>query len=180
MFLDMKSSTTIAEKLGHVKYFEMLRAYYADLSDPIIQYQGELNQYIGDEMVITWTLENGLNNNNCVACFFEMKKELAKKSAQYINLYGLLPSFKAGIHIGKVTTGEIGKIKRDIIFTGDVLNTAARIQGLCNSYGMDILVSEELINKLDLDKRYAIQSLGERELRGRDKKVKLYTISKNL
>ena len=60
-----------------------------------------------------------------------MKRELKQKSKLYQDRFGLVPSFKAGIHIGKVTTGEIGKIKRDIIFTGDVLNTAARIQGLC-------------------------------------------------
>jgi len=73
MFLDMKSSTTIAEKLGHVKYFEMLKEYYSDLSDPIIQYSGEIYQYVGDEIVVSWKLKNGLQNNNCLNCFFAMK-----------------------------------------------------------------------------------------------------------
>ncbi len=52
-----------------------------------------------------------------------------------------MPEFKAGFHIGKVTTGEIGVIKKDIIFTGDILNTTARIQGLSNTYKVDIITS---------------------------------------
>lgn len=70
MFLDMKSSTTIAEKLGHVKYFKLLKEYYADLSDSIIKYSGEVYQYVGDEIVVSWTIKNGLSKANCIGCFF--------------------------------------------------------------------------------------------------------------
>ncbi len=52
-----------------------------------------------------------------------------------------MPEFKAGFHIGKVITAEIGVIKKDIIFTGDVLNTTARIQGLSNTYEVDMITS---------------------------------------
>lgn len=177
MFLDMRSSTRIAEQLGHVRYFEMLKAYYSDLSDPIIQYSGEIYQYVGDEIVVSWNLKNGLSNNNCIQCFFAMKAAISRQSGKYYQQFGLLPAFKAGFHLGKVTTGEIGVIKKEIIFTGDVLNTTARIQGLCNSYQVDILISDRLIEKLTPHSPFQIKSLGENELRGRDEKVALYTIS---
>jgi adenylate cyclase len=176
MFLDMKSSTTIAESLGHVRYFEMLREYYADLSDPIMNYSGEIYQYVGDEIVVSWKLKNGLQNNNCIQCFFAMKAALNKQTRKYNEKFGLLPGFKAGFHLGKVTTGEIGVIKKEIIFTGDVLNTTARIQGLCNMYKVDILVSDDLRKKLTLNSQFQIEALGENELRGRDEKIKLFTI----
>ena len=176
MFLDMRSSTHIAEQLGHVRYFEMLKAYYSDLSDPIVQYSGEIYQYVGDEIVVSWNLKNGLSNNNCIQCFYAMKAAISRQSEKYHQQFGLLPAFKAGFHLGKVTTGEIGVIKKEIIFTGDVLNTTARIQGLCNSYQVDILISEGLIKKLTLPSQFQIRSLGENELRGRDEKVALYTI----
>ncbi|RZK33791.1 MAG: adenylate/guanylate cyclase domain-containing protein, partial [Pedobacter sp.] len=54
MFVDMKSSTTIAENLGHVKYFEMLKEYFFDLSGAVINHTGAIYQYAGDEMIITW------------------------------------------------------------------------------------------------------------------------------
>jgi len=177
MFLDMKSSTTIAEKIGHVRYFEMLREYFADLSDSIVRHSGEIYQYVGDEVVLSWKLKNGLSNNNCIRCFFAMKDEIGKQVEHYNAEFGLLPQFKAGLHIGKVTTGEIGVIKKEIIFTGDVLNTTARIQGLCNSYEVDILVSDSLMKKLHLQSQFQVQSLGEKELKGRGERIMLYTLT---
>jgi class 3 adenylate cyclase len=178
MFLDMKSSTTIAESLGHVKYFEMLREYYFDLSDPIVKYSGEIYQYVGDEIVVSWKLKSVLENNNCIRCFFAMKEALEKQTTKYNNRFGLLPGFKAGFHLGKVTTGEIGVIKKDIIFTGDVLNTTARIQGLCNTYKVDILISHNLMKELDINAQFQIKTLGENKLRGKDETIELFTISK--
>ena len=176
MFLDMKSSTTIAESLGHVRYFDMLREYYADLSDSIIQHAGEVYQYVGDEIVVTWKLKSGLQNNNCVQCFFAMKAALKKQSRKYRAAFGLVPEFKAGFHLGKVITGEIGVLKKEIIFTGDVLNTTARIQGLCNTYGVDILISGHLMKMLPEPFLFQGQALGENALRGRDEKIELFTI----
>src|SRR4030095_10451548 len=176
MFLDIKSSTTIAESLGHIKYFQMLRDYYADLTEPVVKFSGEIYQYVGDEIVVSWKLKNGLRKHNCIHCFFAMKEAIKKQASKYNEEFGLVPSFKAGFHLGKVTTGEIGVIKRDIIFTGDVLNTTARIQGLCNDYQVDVLISGELIKKLDLDSQFRPKALGVNELRGKDEKLELYTI----
>ena len=176
MFLDMKSSTTIAEDIGHVKYFEMLKEYFSDLTNPIIQYLGEIYQYVGDEIVVTWTLKKGILNNHCIECFFEMKRTIQNQKNKYQNQFGLVPEFKAGFHCGKVITGEIGVIKKEIIFTGDVLNTTARIQSLCNGYGVDLLVSEPLMKKLNLLPPYQMKAMGKNELRGRDEKIDLFTV----
>ena len=178
MFLDMKSSTQIAEKLGHVVYFKMLQQYFSDLTDPIIDHCGEIYQYAGDEMILSWPLKKGLKNNACIKCFFAMKKSLIVQSACYIEKYGVLPQFKAGLHCGKVTTGEIGVLKKEIIFTGDVLNATARIEGLCNQYGVDILVSCNLLKKLDLSTNYTIESVGKNTLRGKNEQFELFTLTK--
>ena len=130
MFLDMKSSTTIAENLGHVEYYKLLNQYYADITEAIVQTSGEIYQYVGDEVVISWKLKNGYQNNNCLRCFFLIKQIFESVSEKYIKEFGLVPGFKAGLHLGKVTTGEIGVVKKEIKFTGDVLNTTARIQSL--------------------------------------------------
>jgi adenylate cyclase len=109
-----------------------------------------------------------------------MKAAIAKQADNYQEKFGLLPEFKAGFHYGKVTTGEIGVIKKDIIFTGDVLNTTARIQALCNVYKTDLLISDDLLKQLHLDSTYQIKSFGENELRGRDEKIGLSTILVNI
>jgi adenylate cyclase len=73
--------------------------------------------------------------------------------------------------------GEIVVVKKEIIFTGDVLNTTARIQGLCNSCKVDLLLSENLLNILEKSDRYQRIEIGETELRGRQEKIKLFTVS---
>jgi adenylate cyclase len=177
MFLDMTSSTTIAESLGHLKYFELLREYYSDLTDSIVDYAGEIYQYVGDEIVVSWKLENTLPNNNCLHCFFALKAALKKQSIKYQDRFNVVPAFKAGFHVGKVTTGEIGVIKKEIIFTGDVLNTTSRIQALCHQYHSEILISGMLIKRLRPEPDFRLLSMGEVVLRGRDGKVELFTIS---
>ena len=105
-----------------------------------------------------------------------MKEDLGKRADWYNEKFGLLPAFKAGFHVGKVTTGEIGALKKEIILTGDVLNSTARIQGLCNQYKVDLLISDDLMKSLDLDSEFEIKSLGKNELRGKMVNIELYTL----
>lgn len=178
MFLDMKSSTAIAEKLGHIDYFELLKSYYFNLSNAIIKNEGDVYQYIGDEIVISWKFKNGIRNNNCINCFFDMKLDLEKKKENYLAKYGVFPEFKAGIHFGEVTVGEIGALKKEIFFTGDVLNTTARLQSLCNAYNVDLLISYELSKHLSLTEDYSIINIKEQILKGKTKTIDLVTLKR--
>ena len=173
MFLDLKASTTMAEKLGHVRYFNFLQEYYDNLSDAIIAHQGEVYQYIGDEIVVSWKYELGLSANNCIECFFAMKRDLQKRWPFYETKYGFQPNFKAALHFGQVTTGEIGALKKEIFYTGDVLNTTSRIQGLCNEFGEALLVSQELAAKLTLGERFQTKSHGTVALKGKAKSLEI-------
>ncbi len=177
MFLDMKSSTTIAESLGHVKYFNLLRDYYDLMSDPIIDTLGEVYQYIGDEIVVSWDLDKGIQNTNCIRCFFDIRDSLSANQKKLQSKYGHEIDFKAGIHFGEVTIGEIGALKKEIAFTGDVLNTTARIQGLCNQYGTSLLISSKLKDILPQG-RYIFENKGNISLKGRVKTEELYSVSR--
>ena len=176
MFLDLKSSTTIAEKIGHQRFFEFLKEIFNDITEPIINSQGEIYQYVGDEVVVTWLVEKGLVNNNCLSCFFEIQKVFVEKKKYYLEKYGILPSFKAGMHIGEATVGEIGVIKKDIVFSGDVLNTTSRIQGECNNHNVNIILSSALLERMPLNGEYLKIPLGEIQLKGKIEKVELMTM----
>lgn len=177
MFLDLKSSTTIAEKVGHIQYFNFLNEYYQDITRSIIRSYGVIYQYVGDEVVITWSMDEGLKNAHCIQLYFQMEHKIDQIKGKYEQKYGIVPSFKAGVHCGKVTVGEIGSIKKEIVYSGDVLNTTARIQALCNSYNSKMLISSELLHKLSpLDKDFKTDEIGEMTLRGKDKKVKIYSV----
>lgn len=178
MFLDMRSSTTIAERLGHQQYYRLLNRYYRDMTNAILETRGEIYQYVGDEIVVSWKKEVGLIENNCLKCFFEIKVALEKNAEFYEKHFNTIPEFKAGMHLGSVTTGEVGVIKKELLFTGDVLNVTARIQGLCNELESDLLISEELSQQLSLAGTYSIVDKGEFELRGRGKLVRLNAVNK--
>jgi adenylate cyclase len=87
-----------------------------------------------------------------------------------------VPTFKAGFHYGQVTTGEVGLVKRERIFSGDVVNTAARIQNTCNEYGVDNLIPKALLDLLRLPASYNLREIGAIGLRGKREPISLWTI----
>lgn len=176
MFTDMKDSTTIAEQLGHIKYFDYLRSYYNDLSNAIIKNRGDVYQYIGDEIVISWNSKKKNAVQQSIQCFFDMKQDLAKKKDWYLETYGVFPDFKGALHLGEVTTGEIGALKKEIFFTGDVLNTTSRMQSLCKEYQVDFLVSHDLKDAIHDDFLFPFQKVGETILKGKSQSIELYTL----
>ncbi len=177
MFLDLKSSTTIAEKLGTGRYNDFLNDFFTDITDPILNSGGEIYQYVGDEVVVSWKRKNGLKNSNCLKCFFLISEVVENTHPEYQKKYGIVPEFKAGIHIGEVTVGEIGIIKRDITYSGDVLNTAARIQATCNALNERLLVSDELLQ--ELDHPFKVKRHGKVELRGKSIAVEISGLTVN-
>ncbi len=177
MFLDLRGSTTIAEQIGNKPFFDLLKELYHDITAPVIRSLGEIYQYIGDEVVISWPVARGLRDDNCIQCFFRIQDALAKRKAQYQQKYNITPSVKAGLHLGTATVGEIGVLKKDIVYSGDVLNTTSRIQGECNKYEVDLLVSGELLGRLKNTSDYATRPIGEIQLRGKTEKIELIAVS---
>lgn len=176
MFLDLRSSTTIAEGLGEEKYFSFLKEVFRVATPAILSNQGEIYQYVGDEIVISWELEKGRKDAHCIHCFFDIQQALNERKEHFFGQYGHHPEFKAGIHYGHVMAGEIGIVKREIAFSGDVLNTAARIQSKCNELKVDILTSKALVDLIGPLEQFNPSEIGSIELRGKREKVTLYTL----
>jgi adenylate cyclase len=176
MFADIKDATTIAEILGEEKYFHFLKDFFKVIAPAIIETKGEVYQYVGDEIVVSWKIKKGLEKGNALRCFYKMKELIEKKSTHFEKHYKYQPKFKVGYHYGAVMVGEIGQIKREIAFSGDVLNTTSRIQAKCNELGVDILVSEEFAEiHYILPKGIEAVNLGEQNLKGKAEPMCLVT-----
>jgi len=180
MFLDIKGSTRIAEELGNIQYFKLLSKFFLDTSNPVLESSGEIYQYVGDEVVISWPLKVGLENSQALTCFFKIEDTIMDKASEYKKLFGLVPNFKAGLHFGEVTIGEVGSLKKDIVFSGDVLNTTSRIQDQCNQFGVNLLVSKKLLDLMPEAQHYHTRKLKEIALRGKQRPVTLYSVDRNL
>ena len=174
MFIDLQSSTELAEQLGHIKYSRLIQDCFSDLSVTSPNY-AQIYQYVGDEAVLSWSLDKGIHNENCLNAFYAFKEQLASRASYYEQEYGHLPFFKAGLNCGIVTVTEVGKYKREIAYHGDTINTAARIQAKCNEYGVELLVSENLFESLSKEK-YDFVDKGCVELRGKQNRIELYEV----
>lgn len=177
MFLDLKSSTTAAEALGHYKYSQLIQDCFYDLNAIIRKYDAEIYQYAGDEAILSWKYESGIKENRCIDIYFEFMRKLQKKSDYYDKKYDLIPKFKAGIHGGTLMAAEVGTIKKEMAYHGDVINTTARIQSECNKYDEMLLISEDLLNKLSLNSIFKSKPLGSIQLKGKFEKVCIYSIN---
>ncbi|MCW8849789.1 MAG: adenylate/guanylate cyclase domain-containing protein, partial [Melioribacteraceae bacterium] len=125
MFLDLTSSSTYAEKLGHIRYSNLLQDCFFDLTDVVNEHNVQIYQYVGDEVVLTWQKSKGVAENRCIKTFFAFSKALKKRSAYYEKEYGIVPEFKAGINYGFVTIAEVGEMKKELAYHGDAINTAS-------------------------------------------------------
>lgn len=176
MFMDLKSSTSTAEKLGHLKYSSFIRDCFMDINQVLLPYRAEVYQYVGDEIVVTWREREGLKDHLCIKFFFACRRQLQDRAEYYMTQYGLLPDFKAGLHTGIVTAVEIGEIKRDIAYHGDTLNTAARIQHVCNEYKRSFLVSKYLLERIGPDESIKTEELGMILLKGKALKIGIVSV----
>lgn len=176
MFLDLRGSTTIAEQLGHIKFSQLIQDCFYDLNRIVNDYYASIYQYVGDEAILVWTLKEGAEKSNCLQLFFAFKAILEKRKEHYIIEYGQLPTFKAGLNAGMVTITEIGVVKKDLTYHGDVLNTAARIQGMCNQFQKDCLISKKVADLLGDSPMHSIQFLDDLLLKGKTKSVAVYSV----
>nr|WP_320118360.1 adenylate/guanylate cyclase domain-containing protein [uncultured Marinifilum sp.] len=179
LFMDLKSSTTYAEKLGHKKYSQLIQDCFTDLTNAVKEYDATIYQYIGDEVVLMWPYKEGIKNLNCVKVFYRFKELIEKKSDYYKNTYGFTPKFKAGLNGGTLMAAEVGVVKRSIAFHGDVINTASRIQGLCNSFEEEFLASKLIVSDLENQNTFKYQFVDNIQLKGKKEKVNIFKINKS-
>ena len=70
----------------------------------------------GKKGMHSWTEEKGLFEDNCIRCYQKINESIQKESNKYQSRFGFVPGFKAGLHLGEVTTGEIGTLKKEIVY----------------------------------------------------------------
>jgi len=177
LFVDIVGSTPVAERLGPLAVHRYLDRVFQIASDPVDDHRGEVYQYVGDEMVITWTLEEGRPEARPLACLFAIDAALAAAAPDFEREFGAVPKLRAALHAGEVVTGEIGGSKRAIVFHGDVMNTTSRIENATRELGRPFLVSEDALRRMAGAEAYAMEDLGPQQLRGREASARVYAAS---
>ena len=176
MFIDMKSSTTIAEKLFHKKFSYLVQDVFNNMNI-FSAYHGEIYQYLGDGAIISWAVNSGTLDCNYLKAFYAFRKRIYRRRKYFNRKYKLLPEFKAGVHVGHVMVLQVGQSRRDISYNGDAINTAARIESLCNEYHQDLLISEDLYKRTESkNDTFLFKETGRIKLKGKSKSTGIYQV----
>ncbi len=177
LFIDMRASTAIAERLGELRYLDLLNRFVADVSFGVAEAGGGIHKYVGDEVIATWRLAPGANEPACVRAVFAALDRLAAQGSSYKRAFGLIPDFRAGLHSGPVAVGELGSLRKEIALIGDTMNTAARIQQACRETDNRVLASASLLERVAaLPPGVTRRRLGELALRGKERALELYVL----
>ena len=178
LFLDLADSTYLSEKLGDIRIQTLIGRFFFDIAQPIAEHGGETHRYIGDEIVVTWPLAEAVKDARCLECVFKIQEFIAARSRDYESDYGLVPRFRAGMHGGTVVASEIGDDKREIVYFGDTINTAARLQALCKEKKTTFLVSGKLLDMMNLPHGVKAENIGEVKLRGKARAMEVFALSR--
>ena len=177
LFIDLRSSTAIAERLGEARFLDFLNGFFSDVSVAIVEQGGDIHKYVGDQVIATWLLEPGRNAAGIVGACFDARARLDAREDFYRREFGLKPDFRAALHGGAVVVGELGYVKKEIAVIGAAMNTAARILDACRETARPFLASAALLERLtDLPGAIAAQPLPPVALRGKSDPLALFAL----
>jgi adenylate cyclase len=175
MFIDLVDSTAIAEQLGHKKYFRFIRDFIYFISVALLENDGQIYQYVGDEVVVSWIVKKPNANRKCLQALLDCKRILQRNKNYFKRQYGIIPEFRAGIHTGEITIGEIGVIKKDLAMSGDTMNTAARLRSATSELNEKVIISKDFAAQTNL-KNWNAVNLGLIDLKGKESAMELIAL----
>ena len=167
LFVDIAGSTGLAESLGGLAIHRLLDRIFRLLTLSVVDYRGEVLNYVGDEVIVTWPERDGAIDCRPLRCFVAMRDELARAGSQLEREFGVVPRIRGSLHFGPVIIGEIGDVKRAIVFNGDVMNTAARLEELSRQVDGGFLASRAAMQQFSSAPPFVVRDLGRLPIRGR-------------
>ena len=167
LLIDMKDSTGLAERLGPIRFHELLNDFFRDVADAALECGAGIHKYVGDEAILTWPADRGLADGDCLACPFVARDFIVARGERYRSRFATLPEFRAALHCGEIVAGEIGDLRREIAYIGDTLNVAARLLDAAKTLGHDVLISADLLTRAPLPAGITAEPLPTLTVRGR-------------
>lgn len=181
LFIDLVGSTGLTHRLGDARYHALLNRFYQDVGRAVLAHGGEIHRYVGDEMMVSWPVERGLAKARCLRALMAADAALRAGAARYRAEFDTVPTFRAGLHVGPVTTGELGFERKEIGFVGEAVNIAARVEQSARALDRPYMASAAVIDRLratdGLPPGLEVEAMGERALRGVVPPVDLVALS---
>lgn len=146
--IDLASSSALNERLGDMLYYRFLNRTLSLMTDAVLRHDAEIHKYVGDEVIFSWSMREGVQNFNCLSLFFAIRDRLEAHRQEFMREFGVAPQFRGALHGGRVITAQVGHIKRAIDLSGDVMNTTSRLETLAKEEKADLMVSQEMLDRM--------------------------------
>jgi len=150
LFCDIRGFTPMSEELSPKEVVSFLNDYYTIMSEIVKQYNGTVNQFVGDEIFAAFGAPEMFpeNETNAVFCAIKMMENLEKLNEKYQEKFKREIQMGIGVNYGEVVAGNVGSAERiRYSLTGDTVNTGKRIESITKDYPNSILISNSIYER---------------------------------
>jgi class 3 adenylate cyclase len=179
MFVDLRDSTQLAERLSAEEVVDVLNTYLGTFARCVFEQVGMLDKFLGDGLMAIFGALGDATDGAVPAAraAASMRSAVSRLNQQRERQGQVAMRFGIGIHTGEVVLGAIGSPERsDYTAIGDTVNTAARLESLCKIYGVDTVLSAESARRLH-GSELKVESLGDAIVAGKAQAISVSTLA---
>ena len=173
VFVDINNSTGLAERLGAIKTKSMVGKFLFDLSKPITDYGGEIYLYKGDGLIALWDWQEAIKDSKILRALDAMFATIRRERSEYLEQFGVVPSFRIGVHGGEVVVSEQGDTKRAIGVYGSTINIAARMEEAAKAHNISCAISGDVADAIT-DHGRRLFPIGHEKIRGMAAEIPIF------
>ena len=181
LFSDIRSFSTISEKMTAQDVVTFLNEYLSEMSEAIKPFGGYINNFIGDAIVAIFgaPIDQPDKEWRSVAAAIAMRQRLETLNERRV-VRGEIPIQSGiGISSGEVVAGQIGSLER-LLYTviGDAVNVAARLEALTKDYpAYAILINKQTAQAIQDHSSVNLHPLGPIQVKGRSEPVEVFAVT---
>ena len=173
-FCDLRGFTALAERLDRDPLLALLNEYFDRMAQPVREHGGEILKFIGDAMLAMFPLDSNDACRRALQAARDARASMAELNRQRLRQGEEALGFGIALHTGDVMYGNIGTADRlDFTVIGPAVNLTSRLEGLCRTLGLDLLVSDIFAGMCACAD---YRSLGTHVLPGISRPVEVFTV----
>jgi class 3 adenylate cyclase len=173
VFLDINNSTALAEELGAVRTKSLVGKFLFDISKPITDHGGEIYLYKGDGLIALWDWREAIRGNRILRTVDAIFATIRRERREYLEQFGVVPSFRIGVHGGEVVVSEQGDTKRAIGVYGTTINIAARMEESAKTHNIACAISGDVATSL-VDDDGRLRQIATEKVRGSTVEIPIF------
>lgn len=177
MFADIRGFTSLSETRKAEEVSSLLNEYFTELEPVITKYNGVINKFIGDAVLVVFgdPEKDKLHAKNAVKCAYELRKKVKTIKERWVTEGKPKIDIGIGINTGEAFIGNVGTNDRfEYTVIGDTVNIASRIEDYNKIYKTHILISENTYNKIS--QIVDVIKIREVSIKGKSKKINIYEV----